>query len=375
MLDRELAERFIDRVTRYTNYNVNIMDERGIIIASRDKSRIGQYHEVAWRVVTGTEEIVDTTGMSFPNVLPGINMVISVGGVREGVVGVTGDPDEVRPVALMVKMALETMLKYERQQEAQRIRANRKEHFIYLLTQVENADPALLRELAQELGYPEEMVRIPILLKTADGEANELLLRLRGGPLHTNKDFSFALDERHVLCYKGFPKPKKELTAEYRDFLLEYLEPVQNRARAYIGSFQDTYPQYCYGYRHCRWLEECFPGADAPVFFYQHLDDYLREALPLRELQHIFGASRTQISEERRKSFCETVGALIRANYHFAEAAERLYIHKNTLVYRYNGIKQNLGIDPLNSAADRAFLEALYSYLLRTGETKSAENR
>ena len=90
MLDRDFAEKFIDRVTRYTDYNVNIMDERGIIIASRDKARIGQYHEVAYRLVTGTEEIVDTTGMSFPNVLPGINMVIATGGVREGVVGVTG---------------------------------------------------------------------------------------------------------------------------------------------------------------------------------------------------------------------------------------------------------------------------------------------
>ena len=60
--------------------------------------------------------MIDTTGMSYPNVLPGINMVIATGGKREGVVGVTGAPEEVRPVALMVKMAFETMLKYERQQ-------------------------------------------------------------------------------------------------------------------------------------------------------------------------------------------------------------------------------------------------------------------
>ena len=66
MLDRDFAEKFIDRVTRYTDYNVNIMDERGIIIASRDKARIGQYHEVAYRLVTGTEEIVDTTGSWTP---------------------------------------------------------------------------------------------------------------------------------------------------------------------------------------------------------------------------------------------------------------------------------------------------------------------
>lgn len=107
------------------------------------------------------------------------------------------------------------------------------------------------------------------------------------------------------------------------------------------------------------------------MFFYDHLSGYLREAVPLRELQHAFNVCSSQMSPEHRRSFCESVGALIETNYHFPEAAERLYIHKNTLVYRYNAIKQNLGIDPLASASDRAFLEAFYAYLLRT---KEAEN-
>ena len=111
MINKDFAEKFIERVSRYTKFNVNIMDEKGVIIASRDRKRIGQYHEIAHRLITGTEEMIDTTGMSFPNVLPGINMIIMTGGKREGVVGVTGDPQEVRPVALMVKMAFETMLK------------------------------------------------------------------------------------------------------------------------------------------------------------------------------------------------------------------------------------------------------------------------
>ena len=107
------------------------------------------------------------------------------------------------------------------------------------------------------------------------------------------------------------------------------------------------------------------------MFFYGNLSAYLREAIPLRELQHAFSVCRSQMSPERRRSFCETVGALIETNYHFPEAAERLFIHKNTLVYRYNAIKQDLGIDPLASAADRALLEAFYSYLLRTRKPES----
>ena len=47
MLDKILAERFIDKISEFTEYNVNIMNEKGIIIASKDKDRIGGFHEIA----------------------------------------------------------------------------------------------------------------------------------------------------------------------------------------------------------------------------------------------------------------------------------------------------------------------------------------
>ena len=35
MIDPMLANSFIKRIAQYTEYNINIMDERGIIIASK----------------------------------------------------------------------------------------------------------------------------------------------------------------------------------------------------------------------------------------------------------------------------------------------------------------------------------------------------
>ena len=42
------------------------------------------------------------------------------------------------------------------------------------------------------------------------------------------------------------------------------------------------------------------------------------------------------------------------------EAAKSLFIHKNTMVYRYNKIKDMLDIDPIHEASDRSFLTILY---------------
>ena len=58
MIEPELARRFIEQVTQYTEYNINIMNEEGVIIASRDPGRVGSYHEVADRIIHGNQDMV-----------------------------------------------------------------------------------------------------------------------------------------------------------------------------------------------------------------------------------------------------------------------------------------------------------------------------
>ena len=131
MLENSLAEKLIEQVTKYTSYNVNIMNEQGVIIASRNPERIGKFHEVAWQIVHGTTDIMVTENDNeYPGVLSGINMIIEIEGKREGVVGVTGNPEEIRPIALIIKMAIETLIKYENQKMQAFRRQTRKEFFV-----------------------------------------------------------------------------------------------------------------------------------------------------------------------------------------------------------------------------------------------------
>ena len=109
MIEPELAKKFIERLTQYTEYNINIMNESGVIIASRDPARIGTYHEVADRIIHGEQDmIVIRDEKEFPGVLPGINMAITHQGRKEGVIGVTGDPDRIHEVALITRLCAGT---------------------------------------------------------------------------------------------------------------------------------------------------------------------------------------------------------------------------------------------------------------------------
>ena len=194
MISKDLARKFIEQVTQYTEFNVNIMDANGTIIASRDPGRVGQFHEVAYRILQGQENIVVTTDTrDYSTVLPGINMVIEDNGRREGVVGVTGDPEEIRSVALIIKMAIETMLKYERSQQELRLRRSRKERFVHLLIREKYSDPGELRQMAEELGYHEDIIRIPILVRAGKAEIDKAMDAVRAGSAHTKEDISFKL--------------------------------------------------------------------------------------------------------------------------------------------------------------------------------------
>lgn len=373
MIELDLAQKFIEQVTQYTDYNINIMNEKGVIIASRDPKRVGTFHEVAYYIVTGTEDIVVTSGEhDYPGVRPGINMVINIDGRREGVVGITGDPKEIRPVALITKMAIEAMLKYEKQHLELQRRINRKEWFISLLTTEEYADPGRLRSVADELGYTESIVRIPILCRLCQVEAGPFLEMIKAGDRHSKEDISFVLDDSRVLIFKTMPGGEQELFSDYKFLIADYLGEAlrwlrmhEKKCMFYIGSFQSSFSQYYYAYQHCKWLEQAVRTDSTSAFFYDYAGQYLRSVMPMNELQRMFNVFEKMLGEDFKKSYLEITGMLMETNFNLAEAAKRLYMHKNTLVYRYNKIKDVLNVNPMVSASDRYYMEAFYNYLRR----------
>jgi len=372
VIELALARKFIEQVAQYTDYNINIMNEQGIIIASRDPGRIGSFHEVAYYIVTSSEDVVLTSDEEdYPGVRPGINMVINLDGKREGVVGITGKPEEVKPIAMITKMAIEAMLKYEMQQIQRNKRLTRKERFLTLLTHEEYSDPSLLRSIARELNYSENLVRIPILCHVDDVSAASFLDMIKLGECHSPEDISFVLDDEHILIFKTIPEQSKlfadykYVIAEYLSHALQWIRRQDKNCKFYIGSFQESFSQYYYAYMHCKWLEETVETKSVAAFFYDHTGDYMRSMLSMQKMQQMYNVYADKLGEEFLSGYVEIMGALIRTNYNLAEASRRLFMHKNTLLYRYNKIKDTLNANPIADPEARYLLEGLYCYLTK----------
>lgn len=374
MLENSLAEKLIEQVTKYTSYNVNIMNEQGVIIASRNPERIGTFHEVAWQIVQGTTDtIIIENDHDYPGVLSGINMVIDIEGKREGVVGVTGNPEEIRPIAFIIKMAIETLIKYENQKMQALRRQTRKDRFMEMLTQENYRSPQDIRKLATELNYREDIVRIPILCRLESSAYQQQLLNsVKSSQSHLSEDISFLMEDRYVLIFKTLMEENDTLFSDYKFCLADYMKStlkwlLENEINCnfYIGTFQTSFSQYYYAYQHCKWLEIHSEGKEKhrAYYFYDSIGEYITSRIPRQELQQIFNVFSMKLSDDFKKNYVEIIGSLIKNNFNIQNASQQAFMHKNTFTYRYNKIRDKLNIDHQNSMEEKWLLICLYLYL------------
>ncbi|GEM_PF-2720957 len=92
-------------------------------------------------------------------------------------------------------------------------------------------------------------------------------------------------------------------------------------------------------------------------------DHYTPERIYYYLLKHypdIRQMMRERCDDVLRRHLVETVLALARSNLNVSEAAEKLFIHRNTMLYRLERVKDRTGIDP------QTFLGASIFHLLYT---------
>ena len=373
MIDVELAERFITRAAQYTQYNINVMNEKGIIIASSNSARVGTFHDIAYSIMIGEEEIIEVYPKdNFQGGRSGINMALMHRGRKAGVVGVSGNPNQIRDTANIVKMSLEVMIEYELKKQQYYQRQNLRSRFLDGLLYDEEADQEReLSVISEQLGYDPHGLRIPILVATRSEAGTDAVLEMvRSAGILNRQDIPAITRNNNLLIFKSFPKGEDTLN-EYRELLEEMLDQIdlclkQVNAEPvyYIGSFQDDYRYYRQGFQHARWLRREFSDCrDRIFYFYDCVGNYMRETVPVYELARIYSPICDTLEKSMKDSIIELVSTLDQNNYNLKESSEKLYIHKNTLVFRYNKIKNLFHVNPVQNTADREFLNWMNLYL------------
>lgn len=99
-LSKNIAQKIVLKMMKVIPYNINVMDENGVIIGSGDIKRIGNIHEGAKKAIEN--KIINEVYEDEAKMKAGVNEPIIINEKVIGVIGITGNPDEVRRFSKLV---------------------------------------------------------------------------------------------------------------------------------------------------------------------------------------------------------------------------------------------------------------------------------
>ncbi len=289
-----------------------------------------------------------------------------------GVICVTGVPDYVAPFATFVKNSIETMLEYELQMEGKRKKRNRLEQFMYYLLFEENIDMSLAHSLADQMELNKTVPRVAIIIKCQKKYDSRVVMKTLLTSEHNSYlDITTLTRNDNVVLFKAMPDMKTENLVEYREYIMEFIESFldnlpTNECRQdfaiYVGTIQTAIEHYRASYNQAQEISIHIKNPSGVHFFNDHILDYFRSLVNMNVYDDIFNIYNDMFSEDDKDMVAETVEVLSRNNYNVVSSAKDLFIHRNTLVFRLNKIKNTLNIDPIANASEREFLNELSYY-------------
>lgn len=366
------AAAFIARLGEHLEYNINIMDREGVIIASRDASRVGSYHDAARRLIASgasVERVEDGPPLP-PGVKPGVNLPIVYKSETLGVVGVTGDPDAVAALAYAIKTSVESMIELEAWKEKALRRQNSKNQLQNLLLYDDDAPRSTVEALARKLGYDPGVPRAPIIIAPPlRTEPADVLAAVKKNGGHGPQDLSFITSEGTILVFKSLRFGEDGFLRDYESAVRTYLEEMrasiraQDPVAAWAGAFQTDLGLYRGAYRQALWLMDRFPGPGAePVFLFDHMLEFMSSRIPRSEFFAALGSSFDCFPAGIIDELGASINALADSALNGKEAAARLGIHRNTLSSRLDRVAGILGRDPRRDPGALDFMRLLVRY-------------
>ena len=344
-LDHDLAQDIVDRAMAILPCNVNVMDSQGLILGSGEAERINTRHEGA-QLVLANGRIVELdveAAKCLKGVQPGVNLPLMLDGRLIGVLGLTGDPQQLRTYGELVRMTAEMLLAQRHLQVEQQWRRQRCDDLLALLLGGSGDSPRLVDE-ARQLGLKPNLPRIACLFELRGGPPAEALLAWL---MSRYPDSWCVSPARQSLLWcrpAGVPLDEPRL-----------LERLQRHGwdveRLALGSPAQSLEQLRRSYRRVRDLlaygREVLPDERLlslaryrlPALLWRHRNDDALDEL-LEPLQRIRAKDASGQLLLTLRAWCAHEGQS-------QACAEALGIHRNSLRYRLERIAEVGGVDPL----------------------------
>ncbi|MEI0486737.1 sugar diacid recognition domain-containing protein [Brachyspira intermedia] len=361
-IDNEMAQRLLDKIMKVIDYeiNINIMNEYGEIIASGDKGRIGKINLGALEAIKNARSMnnfnfIDNDKESSR---PGINMPLVFNNEIIGIVGVTGDPDEIKLISNIIKMTTEMLIEREIDIDKKILKQTNLNNYIYKIISKDNHKYlSSINIWAENNGYSFDINRMVCLIKIEKNNNYDIkkiseciLNKIKLIKYFSKQDIISNIGNRQFIIIKSLNDNDKNKTVSL--FFKSLRKEIKIKFSVMCGCIVNNLENIYNSFEQANFLYNYIEYTNNDIYF---IEDYILEYIVLNE--GYFSSSmilkNTLNIINKNSTFKETIITICKYDLNINKTCEELSLHRNTILHRMKKIKEVLCLDPIKSHTDR----------------------
>lgn len=340
-ISKNTATELIREISSVIDYDINIMDESGIILASTNRERVGQFHEGAHLVIQQKlQELPVYYDNEYAGCRQGINLPLFADENIIGVVGITGDVSETGRYARLIKKVTEILVRdFDMIQQD-----NRREHSrILFINSWLNNEIESLSQLNEKLTKYNINPNLPVVAA---------LVSSNKGSKAVHAFIDSRIDKIHILTgYSnnyGILIGNFDSAEKFREYLLTCFnsEFSQNDYTVAIGTSFPDCRQAPQSFLQARKVIEILDRQHGLFLYDEMLLDIIINSVDVNYKKRFCSIIFKGCEHKEIENIIDFINIYYKSNGSINAIASELFIHKNTVQYKINKIISHTGLDP-----------------------------
>jgi carbohydrate diacid regulator len=372
-ISKRNATYIVQEISKIIGEKINMMNADGIIIASSDANRIGTFHAAAKELIDKKlQEIIVKSESEYEGARPGLNLAINFQDEIAGVIGVTGPYHEVEKYGQIIKKMTEILLLDQYYKEQKDIDKRIKERYLdeWMFGEPKNITPVFIQQgkaMQIDITIPRRILAISFLSEEIQNEKAQRMIddaeKIVVSVILEDKNNYLLKNGVELLCaVSDCADYEMKRLAEHMKKEIESKHPIKFFCGIDAGSEGFAMIHSCV-IKASKALKTSLRSPQKSIRLYSSIsmEIFQSELTSSIKREYIFRIFRDCTLEEINQwigllnIFYEEEGSI-------TATANRMFIHKNTLQYKLNKIKERTGYDPRSIRYSSLFYNAIHFY-------------
>ncbi|WP_078408900.1 CdaR family transcriptional regulator [Priestia abyssalis] len=337
-ISSSLAQMIVDAAKEVIGKDINFIQLDGKIIASTDSSRIGSFHEAAFRVKEKRNIVEVSENDAFKGTKKGINYPVMINQQMLGIIGISGDPEECKSLGFLLTKITEVLIK--EQMIAGKVHSldELRSSVVRMLIFENEKENAFLKEHLQHFQYElEENAFVSIIHVNGLDNPSSLPAHMHDILLKQGvKLFTYLFPNRYAIIVN-----ESQYKSVIKSFAA-YFDSLSISCSIGIGSI-GALEELATSYKHAKLALKYALSKQVFVCEYASLDlEMIMESMH----PHIREEYITKLIGELSEEEITLLHTYYKYNLSLKKTAAELFIHKNTLQYRLEKIAKKTKVNP-----------------------------